>query len=174
MTDPAPGTATTVERTPRRIRMVLIASLALNLLILGTIGGSIWAFRHGATPALRGSGPHLLGFTRTLPEQRRFEIWKVTRNEMRALRPLRKNVRRARAEARAALVAEPFDKEKFTAAQARVFEAEVAMRREAQTLFVSIASSLTPQERAEFVKWQPLRRAERARWRRERDAAASR
>jgi uncharacterized membrane protein len=165
MTDRASEAAAPIQRSPRWIKVALVASLALNLLILGTIGGKILAFRDsgaGLAPAVRGSGPHLLGFTRTLPYERRFEIWKVTRKELRALRPLRKEVRRVRAQARAALVAEPFDKQRFTDAQLRVFEAETAFRREAQVLFVAIAGALTSGERTAFAKWQPLRRADRA------------
>jgi uncharacterized membrane protein len=148
---------------PRWLKIALVVSLAVNLLILGTVGGSLWASRHAPAATGRGSGPHLLGFTRTLDGERRFQIWKVTRNELRALRPLRRDVRRARSEARAALVAQPFDEDKFAAAQARVLEAEIGARREAQKLFISIAAVLTPQERAAFTKWQPLRRAERMR-----------
>ena len=160
-----------IQRSPRWIKIALVASLALNLLILGTIGGSIWASRHGPAVTERSGGPHMLGFTRTLPYERRFEIWKVTRKEVRALRPLRKDVRRARAQARAVLVAQPFDKQKFADAQTRVFEAEMAFRREAQVLFVAIAAVLTPEERAAFAKWQPIRRGDRAR---QRDAPAQR
>lgn len=163
MTDRAPDAGPAAVRQSRWIKIALVASVALNLLILGTIGGSIWAVRHGPQFAARYSGPHLLGFTRTLPEDRRFEIWKVTRKEMRALRPKRKELRRARAEAREILAAEPFDKEKFAEAQARVFEVQTELRREAQSLFLSIAEVLTPQERVAFTKWQPLRRAERSR-----------
>lgn len=164
MTERAPETASATLRTPRWVKIALVASLALNLLILGTIGGRILAYRHagGPPPAVRG-GPHLLTFTRTLPAERRFEIWKVTRKELRALRPLRKDVRRARAQARAVLAAEPFDKQKFTDVQMHVFDAEMAFRREAQTLFITIAGALTPAERSAFSKWQMLRRAERAR-----------
>jgi uncharacterized membrane protein len=167
MTDRASEAASEAQRSPRWIKIALVASLALNLLILGTIGGSIWASRHGPAVTGRSGGPHMLGFTRTLPYERRFEIWKVTRHELRALRPLRKDVRRARAQARAVLMAQPFDKQKFAEAQTRVFEAEMTFRREAQVLFVAIAAVLTPEERAAFAKWQPLRRGAR-----QRDASA--
>jgi uncharacterized membrane protein len=169
MMDRASEAASEARRTPRWVKVALVASLALNLLILGTIGGSIWASRQAPTVSGRSGGPHMLGFTRTLPYERRFEIWKVTRHELRALRPLRKDVRRARAQARAVLVAQPFDKQKFAEAQTRVFEAEMAFRREAQALFVAIAGVLTPEERGAFAKWQPLRRGDRAR---QRDASA--
>src|SRR5687767_14732605 len=87
-------------RASRRTRYTLIASLALNLLFIGTIGGSIWAFRHHAPWSMSGVNAHLRGFASTLPADRRFAVWQATREERRALRPLRKEVRAARAEAR--------------------------------------------------------------------------
>ena len=163
MTDTAPVAGSVAARVPRWLKIALVVSLAVNLLILGTIGGSIWAVRHGPAMGARGSGPHMLGFTRTLSPERRFEIWKVTRTEMRGLRPLRRDVRRTRAQARATLLEQPFNEQKFAAAQALVLEAEVSARREAQKLFVAIAAALTPQERMAFTQWQPRRRAERMR-----------
>jgi uncharacterized membrane protein len=141
---------------------VLIASLALNLLMLGTLGGSIWAFRNNVMMG-DGVNAHLLGFTRTLPTERRYEVWQATRTERRALRPSRKEVRKARAEARKVLNAAPFDKQKFADAQMRVLEAEVKARREAHQLFIAVASVLTPEERAAFAKWRPTRHGDRMR-----------
>lgn len=142
-------------RASRRTRYALIASLALNLLFVGTIGGSIWAFRHHAPWAMSGVNAHLLGFTATLPADRKYAVWQATREERRALRPLRKEVRAARAEARQALLAQPFDKQKFSAAQMRVLEAEVVARRAAHQLFIAVADVLTPEERAAFARWRP-------------------
>lgn len=142
-------------RASRRMRYTLIASLALNLLFVGTIGGSLWAFRHHAPWAMSGVNAHLLGFSATLPADRKYAVWQATREERRALRPLRKEVRTARAEARQALLAQPFDKQKFSAAQARVLEAEVTARRAAHQLFIAVADVLSPEERAAFARWRP-------------------
>jgi uncharacterized membrane protein len=145
--------------TSRRLRYGLIASLALNLLFVGTIGGSIWAFRHHAPWSMGGVNAHLLGFTSTLPADRKFAVWQATREERRALRPLRKEVRVARAEARRVLQTQPFDKQKFSAAQMRVLDAEVTARRAAHQLFIGVAAVLSPQEREAFARWQPAQRA---------------
>ena len=155
----AAGDAPAAGRTSRRIRYALIASLALNLLFVGTIGGSIWAFRRHAAWSTSGVNSHLLGFTSTLPAERKFAVWQATREDRRALRPLRKEVRAARAEARQVLLAQPFDKQKFSAAQMRVLDAEVAARRAAHQLFIGVAAVLSPQEREAFARWQPAQRA---------------
>jgi uncharacterized membrane protein len=162
-------------RSSRWLKIGLITSLAINLLVVGTVGGSIWAFRQGEHGHGRGVNAHLIGFTSTLGWNRRYEIWRATREERRLLRTLRKEVRAARAEARSALMAQPFDKSKFAEAQGRVLAAEYKARAEAHKLFIAVADVLTPQERAAFARWEPKRRAERLRLRRERmesDAAA--
>ena len=159
MTSADAASAPTSARASRGTRYALIASLALNLLFVGTIGGSIWAFRHHAPWSTSGVNAHLLGFTGTLPAERRYAVWQATREERRAMRPLRKEVRAARAEARRILLVQPFDKQKFAEAQMRVLDAEVAARRAAHNLFVGVAAVLDPEERAAFARWQPAQRA---------------
>lgn len=151
----ADAAAAPPPRASRRTRYALIASLALNLLFVGTIGGSIWAFRHHAPWSMSGVNSHLRGFTATLPVERRFAVWRATREERRALRPLRKEVRMARAEARQALQAQPFDKQKFAAAQMHVLDVEVVARRASHQLYIAVADALTPEERAAFARWRP-------------------
>ncbi len=151
----ADAAATPQPRASRRTRYALIASLALNLLFVGTIGGSIWAFRHHAPWSMGGVNTHLRGFAATLPVERRFAVWQATREERRALWPLRKEVRAARAEARQALLAQPFDKQTFSAAQMRVLEAEVVARRASHQLYIAVADALSPEERAAFARWRP-------------------
>ena len=52
-------------------------------------------------------------------------------------------------------VAQLRDREAFARAQAQVLEAELRARKEAQTLFLAIASSLSKEERQSFARWQP-------------------
>jgi uncharacterized membrane protein len=146
------------------MKVALVTSVALNLLILGAIGGSLWAFRHHRPWLAYAMNVHLLGFAATLPQERRAAIWEATREARRAMRPFRHEVREARAEARALLAAEPFDKEKFAQAQARLLDAEMRVRREAHKLYVDVASLMTPQERQAFTQWQPRREEMRRRW----------
>lgn len=140
----------------RWLKWLLVASLALNLLILGALGTAAWRFRHAPpVPGPNAINAHLLGFIWTLPSERRQAIWSATRGEREAMRPFRLDVRTVRLEARAAMTAMPFDLGRFSEAQRRVLDAENKARVAAHTLFVAVAAGMTPEERAAFATWQP-------------------
>ena len=67
-------------------------------------------------------------------------------------------MRAAREETVKALIAEPFDREKFIAVQARQAEVENRARNAAQQLYVKIADYLTPEERRGYPRWRTHRR----------------
>jgi uncharacterized membrane protein len=148
----------------RGLKIALVVSLAVNLLIIGALGGSLWAFRHGPPGPHRSFNAHLLAFAASLSPERRKAIWEATREERQAMWQERHGVREAREAARGALTANPFDKQKFEDAQMRVLDAEVKARREAHKLFVSVAAQLTPEERHAFAQWQPRREEQRLQW----------
>lgn len=153
---------------PRWMRWGLIASLALNVLILGAMAGGIYhARRHGpfGEPV---TGLSLVGFAAHLPAERRRVIWEATQAERAALRPLRGEVREARAAVRKAVLAEPFDAAAFAQAQARLLDAEIKARTSGQKIFSKVAALLTKEERALYAAQQPpdgRPRAGRAWWR---------
>lgn len=133
---------------------VLVASLALNLLVVGVI----------ATAAVRAhfSRPHgpagqasLFAYARMLPQQRRQEIWSTTREERQRLRSVRGELRQLRDEMRATLQADPFDADRFKAAHHKLNEAESTARVAARALFEKFVIALSPGERKEFVRLQP-------------------
>ena len=70
----AEATGAIIHRTPRWMWVLLILSLALNLMILGIVCGSLWAVRHGglwdAPIALERSQRFMSG----LPQERRAEM----------------------------------------------------------------------------------------------------
>lgn len=144
-----------VRKAPRWMAIALIASVGLNLLAIGTIASAVWRFRQEAPFAAGPGSGNLLGFTATLPDERRIAIFKKTGEERRSLHPLRAEVRAARLAARQAFLTEPFDREAFAQAQAKVLEAELQARRQTQALFVAIASQLSKEERQSFIRWQP-------------------
>ena len=158
------------DATPRRrwLRIAFIASVAINLLVIGAAGAAMYRI-HRHSPTLSSDSTNLLAYTSTLPEPRRKDLWNAMREEHRRLRPLRDDVRSARLEWRQVLAAEPFDPQRFDQAQVRVFDAENKARAEAQRLFASLAGRLTAAERASFLDWQPADRPWRERrgmWRR--------
>lgn len=149
-----PMTDTGPMRRPNRLLWVaLIVSLAVNLLVLGAMAGAIWKFHH--RPLEARFNPNLAGFTSTLPEERRQQLWQATAAERNALKALRMDVREAREKARAVLIEEPFDSQRFADAESRVLDAEMKVRAAAQKLFVAIASRLTPEERATYARGVP-------------------
>ena len=153
MTTPV-ETAEAPRRSSRWITYALTASLALNLLVAGVIASAWWRFKQEAPFAGTAVNANLMGYTATLPADRRQAIMRATGGERRLLGPLRAEVRNARLAARAALLAEPFEPERFARAQTTVLEAEVRARTEAHKLFLAIASSLTREERQAFAGWQ--------------------
>jgi uncharacterized membrane protein len=145
-------------RASRGVRIALFASLALNALF---VGGLVSAFvRHGGPngPASPNAPNNIGAFVGTLPTERGSAVWKVAGEKRRALQPLRRQVRITRREVLAALTAEPFDREVFAAAQARLIEAEQKQRLAQRDIIVDIASSLTSEERRAYIRWRtPMR-----------------
>ncbi len=144
-------------RAPRWMLVLLVSSLALNLLVLGLVGSLIWRMRV-PPPWAHAVAPNLLGYASTLPADRRKELWERSDKELRHIRPFRRDVRNARQETVKALAAEPFDRQQFVAAQGRQMEAENRAREAVQSLYVTIAESLTAEERRGFQRWREHRR----------------
>jgi uncharacterized membrane protein len=158
MTEAGSSKAPVVRRAPRWLLVVLFASLAVNLVIVGSVAGAVW--RHRGPPAWAGVViPNLLGYASTFPPERRRQIWELTRDERSRIRPFRREVRAAREETIKALVAEPFDRQRFLAAQAKQAEAENRARVAVQDLYLKIADNLTADERQAFAHWRDHRRA---------------
>jgi len=146
--DPAP------ERSKRRLKYALIASLALNLLIIGAVAGTMVGFKkHGPRMGARGEDFGMMGLTRVLPEERRKEVRKQLRADREKLRPLMEEVRTARRAAADALAAEPFDRAALDAAIAAVAEKERTVRQAAVNAFLGHAETLTAEERGKLAEW---------------------
>jgi uncharacterized membrane protein len=161
MSDMALGTSTMHgSRTPRWMVVLLVASLALNLLVIGMVGTLMWRTRI-PPPWARTVTPNLLGYASTLPAERRQELWELTAKEREHVRPFRREVRAARDETVRALSAESFDRQRFLAAHARQMEVETRAREAVRDLYMTIAATLTPEERQGFQHWRTERRRSR-------------
>jgi uncharacterized membrane protein len=158
-TDAQSGSAAPTVRLSPRWRLALLASAALNLVF---IGGLISAFlRHGGPGGFAPQQmPNNIGaYVGTLPSERGRTLWQKTAEKRRAMQPLRQEVRMARRDALVALTAEPFERERFIAAQTRLIEAEHRQRLAQRDLVVEIAGSLTAEERRAYIRWRnPLPR----------------
>lgn len=157
-TEPRPGGA-------RWLKYALIASLALNLLIVGAVAGTMIGFgKHHHGPRVghpRGEDFGLMGLTRTLPEERRKEVRKQLREDRGKLRPLFEDIRAARREAADKLAADPFDRTALEGALATVSDRERTLRQEAVGIFLGHVERLTADERRTLAEWwrkksQPL------------------
>jgi uncharacterized membrane protein len=147
------------QKPPARWSRLLIASLAINLLVAGLIGGAaISRHRLGGPPDFAGGrligDPGLRGFLRTLPSERRAALRTATEQSRSALRPLRQTAQRARLEMQTALNAVPIDPVRVERAMGDVISAEGLARRAAVQTLVAALSVMTPQERAQFQSFR--------------------
>ena len=141
----------------RRLKYALIASLALNLLVVGAVAGTLAMHAFGKPPPRfghhRGEDFGLMGLTRTLPEARRKEIRKELREDRKRLRPLIDEIRTARRDAADKLAAEPFDRAALQSAIDAVSDKERALRQEAVGIFIGHAERLNADERRTLAEW---------------------
>lgn len=156
MTQSAPTLLPSRWQSARWLPAVLIASLALNLAVIGMVGGAL--LRGSPPPGPQQITPNLLGFTNTLPTDRRKALLEATAQERQTLRPFRRDVRIAREEVLKALVAEPFNKDAYIAAQTQLGEKEERSRAAVHELFARLAERMTPQERQAFKRWREFLR----------------
>lgn len=138
---PAPGSP--------RLKYALIASLALNLLVLGAVGGMAFGlYKHRPYfGMMRSEDFGLMGLTRHLPEERRKEVRKQLREDRDRLRPLVDDIRASRRGAADKLAAEPFDKAALEAAIKLTSDKESTFRTTAIAAFLDHVEKLTPSER---------------------------
>ncbi len=151
MTTDSGGTG---EGRSRWLNILLIASLALNLLFIGGLAKAAWHHRHGGF-----SSPGLMGFVRDLPPDRRQLLGGDIEAAREAARPMRQTVRDLWSEANKILLEEPFDKAKYKSAMDRVTEAEGQMRATLTGALAETASKLTPDERRALQVWREKRKS---------------
>jgi uncharacterized membrane protein len=138
----------------RRLKLILIASLAVNLLVVGAVAGSMVFGRHGPRhSSARGDDYGLMGFTRLLASDRRGPIRKAIKDQRETFKPLRQDVDEARRQAADALVVEPFSKDKLKQAFDKINDADVKLKSAGQGMLLSTAESLTPDERRVLKDW---------------------
>lgn len=149
-TEPRPGGS-------RRLKYALIASLAVNLLVIGTVAGSMIMHAFGPHPPRfghhRGEDFGLMALTRTMPSERKKEIRKQLREERIKLRPLFDDIQAARRDAADKLAAEPFDRASLESAIAVASDKERTLRQEAVNVFLNQIERLSPDERRTLAEW---------------------
>lgn len=139
----------------RGLRIALMASLALNVLIIGGVATTLLCFG-GKGHHHRGSG--LMGFVETLPSERAKSIGDKLKADREALRPLRQAQREARGQARSALMAQPFDASAFRTALDNAATAGYEEKKARMGMLADLAAELTPDERQQLHQWFEKRR----------------
>ncbi len=154
------ATRTARPATPRWMMIALFASLAINLVVVGATAGFVW--RHNGVLQTANApqllSPSLLSYASTLPPERHKELSALTEEQRQNVRPLRRQLREAREQAVQALVAEPFAKDRFEAAQSRLLIADQKAREAVHELYAAIAVNMTTEERRGFADWRQKRR----------------
>jgi len=143
------------------LKAFLVLSLAANLLVAGTVAGSLWSGSRAGSRA-GGTSPQeisLFSFSSTLPPERRRQIRKELRAQQRNLAPLREGIRAARREAAAVLESEPFDASRLRDAFGRIDEAETRLKAAAREVLITTAEKMSPEERKSLGAWWQERKA---------------
>lgn len=157
-------TSATKRRTPRWLWVVMVISLALNLLIIGAVAGA-WV-RHGkwAGPFGGWKGNYLM---RGLPEDRREQVSAILGKHRRTLRPMRQEAHAAWLNVAGVLKEKNLDEQKLRNAIAQAQMAEAAARQRLVPMMLEVAQVLTLEERRKFVEHFQHRRSRH--WHRRRD-----
>jgi uncharacterized membrane protein len=109
------GSNTMRPELARWIKWLLIASLAVNVLVVGAVASAVW----------RGRSAHFFNMTGG-----------------------------ANRDVNHTLTAEPFDKQRYIDAQARLLELEVRQRTVMRPWFAEMAAGMSAEERRAFLKWR--------------------
>jgi uncharacterized membrane protein len=157
---PSPTTAP----MSRWVWAVLVASLAVNCVVLGVVLRFAWAGHGPGGPGGPNGPASILQYTETLPPDRRDSVRGAVAADRAVIRNLRSELRAARREAARELVAEPFDKARFATAQGRVSDLEGQLRQEFTRALPEMAARMTPQERRALLRWRDARLPPGQRW----------
>ena len=149
---PAPNEAPLLpkRRTPRWVWVLLIFSLATNLLIIGIVGGSIWAVRRGGfweAPLFIGRVQH---FMHGLPRERRDEVRRIFNQYKPQFQPSWHEVRLARMNV-GRMVERGYTPEEFDAALTDLLQKEARAREAIKPMITAVLGALRPQERQHFL-----------------------
>lgn len=147
------------------MRIVLIASLALNLALGAALGQWIWKSHHHERPKPMHEGPPMFrpdALRGALSPQRADVVDGVLARHRDAMHSRIQQLRLAREAVQAAMLAEPFQSERLDAAFADLRRAESDTASEAHAMLAEVTALAKPDERerlAELMKGRHPRNA---------------
>ena len=149
----------------RWIRPVLVVSLAVNLVLVGLIGGFV--LRVGGPP--HPATPHLSDFARELSPEQKTTLRHHLRSSRTEGRQLRRAVMLAQRQLTQELKAEEWNEEKITAARQALHTASETLQEHLQTQMMAMLAEMPVEERRRVLNnmakrhWD--RKGNRGRWR---------
>lgn len=144
----------------RGLKVVLVASLVLNVFIAGAVGGLLYTRAYKPTHAHRGGLLAHAADDLSPADQAAFQ--RMLRDHVRAVRPLLQDARRSRRDVLDRLSSEPFDRAAAGAAMARARDDEVKARATLEDAILDFTATLTPQARARMAA--AIQRGAPVRW----------
>lgn len=143
-------TTTGFSGLSRIMKSVIIASLALNLLVVGALA-TAWV-RHGGKHFHHGGVERsLMHFARRhLPAEKRSEFKKSWRSERKEYIPLFKDVRESRKAVGRAIQAKPYDRAGVEAALEQVRQKRALVRDRVSQKFLDLVDTLSEEEKHAF------------------------
>lgn len=149
MTDTSDAT----QKLPRRYKIILGVSLAVNLVVAGMIGGAALRHGEGARGGLRsaGLGAYALPYMLALPKEERQQVMKTVRSDRKGRVPDRAARRALYADVLSVLRAEPFDAEKLSIALSTQAETTIEVQQSAQAAWMAVIAQMSDAERAAYA-----------------------
>lgn len=147
VTPPNEPAAGAQRRAPRWMWIVLVLSVALNMIVAGMAVAAMLHFHKG-----HGGKARLARYVETLPAERRDKIASALEAHRDRVRPLRRELRRARRRARDAFTADPLDRAALVAAYEQIAKARIALTRARQEWLPELAEMLTLEERRQYLR----------------------
>ena len=149
--DETASTAVVVRRAPRWMWVLMVLSLAVNVLVVGVVVGSVWAVRRGGfwdTPVAVG---RLVRFMGGLSPDRRVELRAVFVEHRVRLRPFWREVRQTRRKLARMIAAGGYSREELNAALDDLAVKEAKAKAASRPMVLALLAKLRPGERLHFL-----------------------
>jgi uncharacterized membrane protein len=140
------------RRSPRWMKLLLVLSLAFNLLIVGIVVGGMIAVNRGGYWDAPAALQRVQRFMRGLPSERRAQIRGIFSEYRAQLAPSWAEVREARVRAGRLIERGGYTQEELSAAIDDLNTKESKARAANKLLVMAILAKLEPQERAHFLR----------------------
>ncbi len=152
MSDMSQSTSAGPRRTRRWVWWLLVGSLALNLLIVGVIGGAFWAVRSGGMWDAPTVAARSFQFMQSLPEETRSEVRSVLRSYWDRVSPNVRELRATRRDLARLVSTDPLDDVALRQALDALRQKENALRLSATDMLINSLKRLPASRRVDFLR----------------------